>query len=186
MTQFGETICSAEVIQQLNYLLTSVKDLKGSVAEIGVYKGGTALVIANMLPNDDIYLYDTFEGMPEVCEFDNTHKKGDFNDTSFIGVSNLFKDKKNVKVIKGIFPKENVDFLKDKKFKFVHLDVDIYESYKESLDFFHDKMIPGGVMLFDDYNAWTCLGSKKAIDEYVSKYNLKLHFGKDFQAYLLY
>ena len=58
--------------------------------------------------------------------------------------------------------------IKNKKFKFVHLDVDNYQPYKESLEFFYDKMVPGGIILFDDYDCDCCPGANKAVDEFFS------------------
>jgi O-methyltransferase len=186
MVKFGSTICGMNAIRNLEKLLVSLKDIEGSVAEVGVYKGGSALIIAKTLVGDDIYLFDTFDGMPETCEFDNDHKKGDFNDSSYDEVLNLFTNYDNVKIIKGIFPDGDYDFLEGKKFKFVHLDVDIYKSYKDSLDFFHNRMTQNGIMLFDDYNAHSCLGAKKAVDEYVEKYKLNLQRGGDGQAFIVF
>lgn len=73
-----------------------------------------------------------------------------------------------------------------KKIKFLHLDVDIYDSYKNCLNFFHEKMIKGGIMVFDDYNANTCLGAKKAVDEFVKLHKIELINGGDGQTYILY
>jgi len=186
MNYIGQTICGGAALSTLSSLANLVKPLKGDVVEVGVYRGGSALRLSSILTEDKIYLFDTFEGLPDTNEFDNFHKKGDFNDTSYEGVVQLFADNKNVFVYKGIFPQENSEVLVDKKFKLVHLDVDTYTSYKECLAFFHDKIVSGGIMVFDDYNARTCLGSKKAIDEYVYQYGLVLQFGGDDQAYLKY
>jgi O-methyltransferase len=184
MVKIGGTICGADALNNLVRLMESIKDLNGDVAEVGVYKGGSALLISRTLINDRIFLFDTFEGMPESNENDNYHKKGDFNDTSYEEVVKLFSENKNIFVYKGCFPRENSEIISDKKFKLVHLDVDIYDSYKECLDFFYDKMVTGGIMVFDDYSASSCLGAKKAVDEFIIKHNLVLHKGGDSQYYI--
>ena len=66
---------------------------------------------------------------------------------------------------RGIFPEDTSTHINDKKFKIVHLDVDTYISYKESLEFFYDRIIIGGYIIFDDYNEPTCLGAT-AINEF--------------------
>ena len=56
----------------------------GSFVEVGVYKGGTAWHLSKLAEeqNRKIYLYDTFEGIPYKDKIDS-HKVGDFNDTSY-------------------------------------------------------------------------------------------------------
>jgi predicted O-methyltransferase YrrM len=187
MNNIGITICNLDALENLKLLLHKVKDIDGDVAEIGVYKGGSALEISKILTNDNIYLFDTFEGLPETNEYDNYHKKGDFNDVSYENILKLFENNNKIQIYKGVFPIENSEVLNNKKFKFVHLDVDIYDSYKNCLNFFHDKMAKGGIIVFDDYNASTCLGAKKAIDEFVLSKNLNLIFGGgDSQTYVIY
>lgn len=186
MSNIGISICDGGALEKLNELLHKVKDMDGDVVEVGVYRGGSALEISKILNNDNIYLFDTFEGLPQTNEHDNHHKKGDFNDTSYEQILELFKDNDNICIYKGVFPIENSEVLNDKKFKFVHLDVDIYDSYKNCLDFFHNKMVKGGIILFDDYNAGSCLGAKKAVDEFLLTNNLNLIIGNDCQAYIIY
>jgi len=158
--------------------------LEGDLSEIGVYKGGSALAMAHHFPDLNLYCFDTFEGMPQTTEFDNCHKKGDFASTSFEKVKSLFKNYPNVRVYKGIFPRENTKDVLDKKFKFVHLDVDIYQSYKECIEFFYPRLVPNGIILFDDYHAGTCLGAKKAVDEFICESGLELRDGCECQAFV--
>jgi O-methyltransferase len=187
MSNIGETICGPGAIAVLKHLAMVVRGLEGDVVEVGVYKGGSALMLSKELPDDKLYLFDTFDGMPEAnIELDNFHRKGDFGDTSFEWVSELFAGNPNVSVYRGCFPRDNSEVLEGKKFKLVHLDVDIYSSYKECLAYFHNKMVPQGIMVFDDYNAPSCLGAKKAIDEYVAEHGLQLSQGGDCQTFIVY
>lgn len=141
--------------------------LNGNICEVGVYKGGSAEIIANSKSeNKKLYLFDTFKGMPAVNEKDNHHKKNDFNDTSFENIKNYFDKFENVFVYQGIFPQQNSEIIKDDKFSLVHLDVDIYESYKNCLEFFYPRLVSGGLLILDDYNATTCVGAKIAVDEF--------------------
>ena len=52
------------------------------------------------------------------------------------------------------------------RFCFIHLDVDIYSSYIECLDELYAKLVPGGVVVFDDYGSSKWPGAKKAVDEF--------------------
>ena len=142
----------------------SAKD--GDFAEVGVFKGGTAFLTANIVPQKKFYLFDTFEGMPETHpEFDE-HQQGQFAETSLEAVKGFLKDCPSVQFHPGFFP-GTAQGLKKEKFCFVHIDVDIYQSVKDSLNFFYDKMTPGGIMAFDDYKWKDCPGVEKAIYEFL-------------------
>ena len=146
-----------------------VASLEGEVAEVGVYKGGTAKILARAMPERMVHLFDTFEGMPETSEFDvpkrrEGHKIGDFSDTSLESV-NEFLMGCNVHFWPGVFP-ESARLIPDTQFVLVHVDVDIYESTKAACEFFWPRLVVGGIMVFDDYNAPRCPGTNKAVDEF--------------------
>jgi predicted O-methyltransferase YrrM len=138
--------------------------LAGEVAEVGVYKGGSARLIATYLPHKTVHLFDTFEGMPSTDPKKDCHQKGDFT-VSFDIVKNYLSDLKNVRIYKGIFP-DTSEPIQDKQFALVHVDVDIYTSIKACCEFFYPRMLPGGVIVFDDYAVKSCPGATQAVDEY--------------------
>ena len=144
------------------------KLMNGSIAEVGVWNGRSADVIASRKNRDQkFFMFDTFEGMPEVSEYDNYHKKGDYS-SNFETVSRYFSQYYNVFIYKGIFPNKNSEIVNDEKFSLVHIDVDIYQSYKDCLDFFYPRMVEGGLIVLDEYAATTCKGAKIATDEFLS------------------
>ena len=100
--------------------------------------------------------------MPEVGNFDLSFHRGDFN-ASFEKTKDYLKNYKNVLFYKGLFPDTALS-VKDKKFSFVHMDVDIYESTLHGLDFFYPRMNQGGVILIHDYISSP--GVKKAVDDF--------------------
>lgn len=166
MINLGSSLVEQQKIEKLIYALRSSENMIGDVAEVGVYKGGTALEIAKNT-SSNVFLFDTFDGMPYFSEnFDSRWKIGSFNDTNYNDVSNLFLNYNNVKIYKGIFPLETSSFIENNKFKFVHLDVDNYYSYKECLNFFYERMVENGIIVFDDYNCDCCPGANAAIDEF--------------------
>jgi len=140
---------------------------KNCVAEIGVFRGGTAKIIAESFKkrSNEIYLFDTFLGMPKVDADKDLHKQGDFDNTSLQEVQSYLKEYSNITFIQGFFPGTG-KMVEDKKFCFVHIDVDIYRSVMDCCEFFYSKMIRGGIMVFDDYGVLTCPGAKQATDEF--------------------
>ena len=129
----------------------------GCFVEFGVYQGGSAWYLAQVAEAQgrELYLYDTFTGIPFKSEFDS-HVPGDFGDTSEERVAEAIP---YAKIIKGVFPDSLVDM---PPIAFVHVDADQYESYKSALAVFVPRMVPGGLMIFDDY----CLaGASRALDE---------------------
>ena len=120
--------------------------------------GGSAEVLYKVASEQGraLYLYDTFTGIPHKDPIDS-HNVGDFS--GGLSFSATMKDFPEAIVQDGIFPR--MQFIPE-EIAFVHLDVDQYRSYRESLDALIPKMVKGGVILCDDY----CLdGAKKAIDE---------------------
>lgn len=65
--------------------MTNSIKLGGSIAELGVYKGGSAKLLCSFSQDADIHLFDTSEGMPETSNVDH-HQKGDSSDCSLTEV----------------------------------------------------------------------------------------------------
>lgn len=145
-------------------LLERVRKVEGDLAEVGVYQGGTAKMMAEL--QKPLYLFDTFCGLPDtLIEEDIKHKQyvgGCATDESF--VTELLKDYKDVHIVKGIFP-ETSDIVKDKRFSFVHIDTDIYKSTIDSLEFFYPRMNTNGIIVIHDYPHHP--GVMKAADEFL-------------------
>ena len=140
------------------------RKVPGDIAEVGVYKGGSAKIICSAKGDRALYLFDTFAGLPKVDDVDQVWPfyEGKFA-ASYDNVKAYLAQEKNVFLYKGIFP-DTSDPIKDKHFSLVNLDVDTYESTKKCLEFFYPRMSPGGVILSHDY--LTVPGVRKAVDEY--------------------
>jgi hypothetical protein len=144
---------------------TRAKNLNGSCAEFGVYKGGSAKLIHSQIASSvKLYLFDTFEGMPEHESIDVYHK-GDFSDTSLAHVQRFLGDSPNIIYKQGYFP-DTAKGLETEKFAFVHIDCDQYKSILDACNFFYPKMVYGGIIVIDDYGFLN--GTKKAVDEFFS------------------
>lgn len=160
----GRTLVSSERCFMIWQLSRYADGKDGEAAEVGVYKGGTAKIIAKGCAHKKVYLFDTFNGMPPVNSGIDTVKKGYFSDTSVSAVEDFLKDCNNVCICPGFFP-NSAETIKDKRFSFVHVDVDIYTSVRDCLSFFFDRMVVGGVMMFDDWGF--LLGVNKSVAEFL-------------------
>ncbi len=151
----------------LYQLMEHAASAEGDVAEVGVYKGGTAMLLAHLarMQKKQLHLFDTFKGMPPTDPEKDWHKEGDFSDTTLQSVQQFLQSYSNVQIYAGLFP-ETAGPIEEARFSFVHVDVDIYASVKSCCDFFYDRITEGGVIVFDDYGKVTCLGAKQAVDEF--------------------
>lgn len=137
----------------------SVINLEGCVADLGSYRGGPGLILKRLAPDKQLYLFDTWEGTPfddPLCD----HKKGEWA-TSIVDCMKLVGD---CNYVQGVFPYTCHD-VKDRRFSFVYIDMDTYQSTKDAIDFFMPRMVKGGKMVFDDYGWKPCGGVQKAVDE---------------------
>ena len=102
-----KTLISEDRLFILYQCLISTTRLPGELAELGVYRGGSAILLSHIAkefsPQKTLYLLDTFEGMPDTDANYDLHKKGDFNDTSIEAVKEYLKDCKNLIFLKGLF-----------------------------------------------------------------------------------
>ena len=135
--------------------------IDGEYAEVGAFKGATAKAICEAKGNKHLYLFDTFDGLPEIDKIDTRFKPKMFK-SDFRKVKDKLEKYSNVHIYKGLFPETGTS-IQNKKFAFVHLDVDIYKSTKDCLEFFYNKMSKGGIIISHDYNVQ---GVKKAFDEF--------------------
>ena len=140
-------------------------DKPGAVAEIGVYRGGTARMLCRALPQKTVHLFDTFGGMPETDAQRDKHQKGDFSDTSLQAVLAHLRGCDNARFHEGFFP-QTAGPVEGETFCFAHIDVDIYPSVLECCRFFYPRLAPQGALIFDDYGQPTCPGAKQAVDEF--------------------
>lgn len=156
----------------------ATRGLEGCLAEVGVFRGGTSRMICEAKGDSPLYLCDTFEGMPMLQNdkdtkgvWVNTHTT-----TSLEYVREYVGSYPNVHFVKGIFPESVAKHpelgMEGQKFKFVNLDVDLYESTLQSLAWFWPRMVSGGWVVTHNYNLtygkWgNTPGVEKAYKEYL-------------------
>jgi predicted O-methyltransferase YrrM len=178
-----DTLLGLTKLSSLYRYLKMSAPIVGAIAELGVYKGGAAKLIATVVPDKKLYLFDTFEGMPNE-QFIDKHKAGDFDDTSIEEVSHLLQGLTNIVFRKGYFP-DTAKGLEAERFAFVHIDGDLYQSTLDALTFFYPRMTKGGIIVLDDYEWPHCPGVKQAIDEFFLGKPEKPFVRRQYQAVLV-
>ncbi len=151
-----------------------VSEKPGAFAEFGVFQGGSLDLLSRLHPDRLIYGIDSFEGLPQGGAMDTYHTtKGEFalSEEEFRNVKDYFTSAKfwgesNVLIFKGFSPEIFNNMPSAQTFSFVHVDVDLYQSVKDALDYFYPRLINTGIMIFDDYGFPTTPGAKQAIDEF--------------------
>jgi hypothetical protein len=142
--------------------------LDGDVAELGVYKGNTATILARIARhlNTTAWLFDTFEGFStnDLAGID-ADKKMEFSDTSLEAVRSLVGEK-NTRFVKGFFPDTAARLPADASFCLVHIDCDLYAPFKAALDYFYGRLVPGGFLVMHDYSSLHWDGAERAVDEF--------------------
>jgi len=138
--------------------LAESSPLGGCFVELGVYQGGSAwqlLVLANKQQRS-LHLFDTFTGIPETSAGD-WHAIGDFGKVNLEVVQNVLV---GAVFHIGVFPASLVG-VNLPPIAFAHIDCDQYVSTKAAIE--RLPMMPGGIMLFDDWHETP--GATKAVEE---------------------
>lgn len=164
----GTTIVTPDRAYTLWTYVHHTASLQGIYMECGVYNGGTARLVADALElletKQQLYLFDTFEGMPRTSEFD-LHEAGDFKDVTIKAVKQFVGHQDKVIFHKGFIP-DTFDEALITSIAFAHIDVDIYDSVLACCKFIYPRLLPGGVMIFDDYGFASCPGARRAVDSF--------------------
>ena len=162
----------------LQSAIRSVAHVEGDVAECGVRFARSTVSLKLADPRDrEYFLFDSWEGLAEPTAEDHTSQvkewqAGDIASDEAQARQNLAQWE-NIHFMRGWIP-ERFDEVADRKFAFVHVDVDLYDATRDSLNFFADRLSPGAVMLCDDYGSLKCPGARKACDEFVAERGAKL------------
>jgi O-methyltransferase len=173
-------------------LITAVRhvcraDLPGAFVECGVWRGGSmhaaALTLLEVGVTDrELYLFDTFRGMTEPTERD---RRGDRTAAEMLAASDRDKpiwavaslDDVRAGVATLAYPQERFHFVEGpveetvpehapEQIAILRLDTDWYESTRHELQHLYHRLVPGGVLIIDDYGSWQ--GAKDATDEFLA------------------
>ena len=179
----------------VKYILDNA--IPGDFIECGVWKGGSAMLIAKLLSlynvtNRKIILYDTYEGMSEPSELDRDYtgepadsllKKSSIEDQASVWCYSSFEEVKENISKTGIDPNQ-VHMIKGKvedtipsnvpaeKIALLRLDTDWYESTYHELVHLYPMLVEKGVLIIDDYGHWE--GCRRAVDQYFAENNVRI------------
>jgi O-methyltransferase len=172
----SRTLLKPDKVYYLYKFAVYAKNLPGDVAEVGVYRGGSAKLagLAFKDTSKRVLIFDTFEGFQSLdLSTQNDDPEGfdkkAMSNTSLEEVKHYLREFSNFTFCKGVFPKSisQIPDYQSLTFCFVYIDVDIYQSTMDCLDYFYPRLVPGGVLLCDDYNSKKWGGVKKAVHEYM-------------------
>ena len=160
--------------------------LAGRVAECGCFQGLSSYVMCSRLRAHDpsfdgsgYEIYDSFQGLSQPTMEDTeiadaTAAEGSFAKTDMKpgkyaatldrvrhGLSSFPRISFYPGWIPNAFPAD-----RDNRYRFVHVDVDLYQPTRDSFEYFWPRLVPGGVIVCDDYN-WP--GARRAVEEFCSR-----------------
>jgi O-methyltransferase len=173
-----ETFVDIYRLYELWRLVDQVKDLEGDLIEVGVWRGGSGCVIGTRARQHclsaTVYLCDTFEGVVKAGSHDNAYVGGEHNDTSSTHVRELARrlSLDNVTVVEGVFPDEVDHKIGASMIRLAHIDVDVYDSARDSFLWIWDRLVSGGVVVFDDYGFHNCEGVTRFVNEVATRPDL--------------
>ncbi len=171
-------------------LYKTIAGLPGDIFELGVYKAASLVRLAtfrNLLENDysrKIVGFDAFGKFPkdklslkEDLAFIEDFEKAGGDGLTLDEVKRIFEHKKfsNIVLNEGNVFDTLPDYLEKypaTRIAFLHLDMDVKEPTTFALEMLYERVVPNGLIVFDDYNA--VAGETDAVDEFLSKKRLKI------------
>lgn len=162
-------------------------DLPGAIVECGVWRGGSMMAAARTLVDErntgrDLFLFDTFEGMSPPTESDTRHDgvgaaallaDGDSEYWCRAGLPDVRRN-----IASTGYPAERTHFVMGRveetipenapaEIALLRLDTDWYESTLHELEHLYPRVVPGGIVIIDDYGYWR--GARQATDEFLAR-----------------
>jgi len=135
--------------------LGRVSNAQGDVASLGVWRGGSALLMGLAFPKRRVHLFDTFRGYPDNGRFGAGEPLVD-TARLLMGQEILFT------AHVGEFPSSAANF--HAPLAAAHIDCDLAEPAAAALRLFWPLLSPGGVLIVDDYGQSDCQGLREAVD----------------------
>ena len=168
-------------------LVHNLSTVPGAILEVGVWRGGTGAILASALartkPDQTIYLCDTFRGVVKAGRHDATYRGGEHANTSLDHVRDLLGSLalRNAVLLEGTFPEDTATRIPGGPIALCHIDVDVYQSAKDTVNWVEGRLARGGALVFDDYGFPTCVGVTRLVHElkttgrWTAIYNLNGH-----------
>jgi len=157
----------------LNLKQVLSENVPGDFAELGVWRGNTASVLAHYAATNGrkMFLFDTFTGFDAAdLKGIDASKTKRFANTSLEMVKETLGQNVNVcEFVQGYFPEAVTQQAREASYAVVSLDCDLYEPTKAGLAFFYERMPTGGLFLLHDYSSMFWNGPRAAIDEFCAQ-----------------
>lgn len=154
----------------------------GDFVECGVFKGDMAWVVitllGDMMADRRFYLYDSFEGFaPDLSRREDYPDNLNFLEFAnrvyqepglLNSVSARFKDIPNVHIVRGFLP-GSLENMMPEKIAFLHIDLNSPAAEIAVLDRLFDRVVPGGLIIFDDYGWHFFRSQREAEDRFMAE-----------------
>lgn len=173
--QIDGSIVSKDQLRIIMSILETILrlDVEGDVVEFGCYVGESSkylrMMIDHYLSNKKLYVYDSFEGLPELSKYEEGTgwKSGTLKTTEQVLLSNFYNNGLKPPIItKGWFKDLNMQDIPE-KICFAFLDGDFYNSIYDSLNLVWNNLSSGGVILLHDYDRNDLPGVKQAVLDFL-------------------
>jgi hypothetical protein len=143
----------------------------GDFAELGVWRGNTAAILAHFAQAAGriVYLFDTFNGFDQkdLKGEDANARQREFDGTSVATARDVIGPAWSAcRIAAGYFPQSVKPEHEASRYAIVSLDCDLYEPMKAGLEFFYQRLSKGGLLLLHDYSSLHWAGARRAIDEF--------------------
>lgn len=151
----------------LDQFLKLAMQSDGDMAECGTYKGASAYHMCLALRGSGrlVHLFDSFAGLSQPGELDGDYWLPGALSAPETALRQTLAEFDNYRIYHGWIP-ERFGEVSGQTFSFIHIDVDLYQPTRESLEFFYPRTSKGGIILMDDYGFVTCPGAKRAADDF--------------------
>ena len=163
---------------------SQAQKLPGDFVECGVWRGFLATAIMNYIPwpidNRQFYLFDTWEGLDERYltekERNNQAKLDHFKpyySNQYEAVKKHFSNYRNVQLVKGSVP-ETLDLVKIEAVSYLSLDMNCASPELSAAEHFWEKLVPGGMILLDDYGFVSYEEQKRGFDRFADRKGIEV------------
>lgn len=169
-------------IEQLRVILSECErslSLAGAVVEFGCYIGTTSLFLRRLIGDRELHVYDSFEGLPPKTAADMSPAGTDFQAGELaVSKKQFLQEFKRAGlrppiVHKGWFNNLTAADVPD-KIAFAFLDGDFYESIRDSLQLVLPRLVPGGIIVIDDYAREALPGAARAVHELLPNQQIRV------------
>ncbi|OGL22390.1 hypothetical protein A2707_03650 [Candidatus Saccharibacteria bacterium RIFCSPHIGHO2_01_FULL_45_15] len=182
LTLLSDQVSKREVEIILRELTKTLdRHVVGDVVEFGCYEGTTSVHLAYFLQATDkhLYLYDSFEGLPDKTAFDESpagmqFKTGELKAAKKQLIKNLRQMNTPMPRIKKGWFSELTQTDIPVVISYAFLDGDYYESIMDPLRLIWPRLSPGAIVVVDDYANEALPGAAKAVDQWLQTHTAAL------------